>query len=94
MIIYNKNNRQSLGLNTPATKTACRKPRQLCILIYYNVEMVTDNSIPMGSDLATNNTDIHFEDIENALLDVCSQDNEIAYCDAEEYVIDSEEYYD
>lgn len=38
--------------------------------------------------------DIHFENIENALLDVCSQDNEIAYCDAEEYVNDSEEYYD
>jgi hypothetical protein len=81
MIIYNKNNRQSLGLNTPATKSARRKPRQLCILIYYN-------------DLATNNTEIYFEDIENALLDVCSQDNEIAYVDAEDYVVDSEEYYD
>lgn len=56
--------------------------------------MVIDNNDQMGSDLATNNTDIYFEDIENALLDVCSQDNEIAYCDAEEYVIDSEEYYD
>jgi hypothetical protein len=37
---------------------------------------------------------IHFEDIENALLDVCSQDNEIAYCDAEAYVLDDEESYD
>lgn len=56
--------------------------------------MDTDNSKPMGSDLTTNDTNIHFESIENALLDVCSQDNEIAYVDAEEYVNDSEEYYD
>jgi hypothetical protein len=56
--------------------------------------MVIDTNNQMGSDLATNNADIHFEDIENALLDVCSQDNEIAYVDAEEYVVDSEEYYD
>jgi hypothetical protein len=93
MIIYN--NGWQLGLNTTVTKSArSRNPRQLCILIYYNVEMDTENSKPMGSDLTTNDTDIHFESIENALLDVCSQDNEIAYVDAEEYVNDSEEYYD
>lgn len=92
MIIYN--NGWQLGLNTTVTKSARRKPRQLCILIYYNVEMVIDTNNQMGSDLATNNTEIYFEDIENALLDVCSQDNEIAYVDAEEYVVDSEEYYD
>ena len=34
------------------------------------------------------------EAIENALLDVYSQDNEIAFVDAEEYVNDSEEYFD
>lgn len=56
--------------------------------------MVIDTNNQMGSDLATNNTEIYFEDIENALLDVYSQDNEISYCDAEEYVVDSEEYYD
>ena len=56
--------------------------------------MVTENSNSMGDDLTINNADIHFEDIENALLDVYSQDNEISYCDAEEYVVDSEEYYD
>ncbi len=56
--------------------------------------MVTDESKPMGSDLATNNTEVYFEDIENALLDVYSKANEISYCDSEEYVVDSEEYYD
>ena len=56
--------------------------------------MDTENSKPMGSDLTTNNADVHFESIENALLDVYSQDNEIAFVDAEEYVNDSEEYFD